>query len=87
VHALAWLLIPALTGVITSGWAWYAGHRHTHPVTSDDSWQDMHRYATMRSAFDGPRPTRAHQESAGTAATGVHLWGCLGRVSQRSSRS
>ncbi|GHA07754.1 hypothetical protein ACFOOM_33015 [Streptomyces echinoruber] len=50
-HALAWLLIPLVTGIGASVWGWCAGR----PRRSD-VWTDVERYDRLRAAFTRPAP-------------------------------
>ncbi|MHC3469506.1 hypothetical protein ACYF6T_12395 [Streptomyces sp. 7R007] len=50
--ALLWLLIPFVTGIASSVWAWRTGRRHPSPA-HHDTWEDLDRYQRLRTAL-GP---------------------------------
>ncbi|MFI8194814.1 hypothetical protein ACIF8T_40010 [Streptomyces sp. NPDC085946] len=49
--ALLWLLIPFLTGIAATVWAWIAGRRNPSPP-DHDTWEDLDHYQQMRTALD-----------------------------------
>ncbi|MET9778981.1 hypothetical protein ABZ023_32825 [Streptomyces sp. NPDC006367] len=67
--ALLWLLIPFLTGMVASVWAWSAGRRDPGPPDRD-TWEDLDRYRRLRTALSG---TSAATRREGRAGTGTGL--------------
>jgi len=50
VSALLWLLIPLITGMAASIWAWSAGRLDPGPP-DHDTWEDLDRYQRMRTVL------------------------------------
>ncbi|GAA0652194.1 hypothetical protein GCM10009601_24900 [Streptomyces thermospinosisporus] len=48
--ALLWLLIPLITGIAASIWAWSAGRLDPGPP-DHDTWEDLDRYQRMRTVL------------------------------------
>ncbi|GAA2537134.1 MULTISPECIES: hypothetical protein [Streptomyces] len=50
--ALLWLLVPLVTGVTASVWAWNTGRRSPGPP-HHDTWEDLDRHQQLRAALGG----------------------------------